>query len=115
MEIIIIIIIMLTSWGAKKCLTISLWNWTDQGIRAVKDSPKRLASFKAKLEKAGGKLIAEYYIMGQYDGIVIVEAPGDETIMSILLSDATKGNFRSITLKALSISEASKRIEKISS
>ena len=94
---------------------VILWNWTDQGIRAVKDWPKRLASFKTELEKVGGKLIAEYYIMGQYDSIVIVEAPSDETIMSIVLSDASKGNFRSVTLKAFPISEASKMIEKISS
>ena len=70
---------------------------------------------KTELEKVGGKLITEYYIMGQYDGIVIVESPSDETIMSILLSDATKVNFRSVTLKAFPISEASKIIEKISS
>jgi uncharacterized protein with GYD domain len=31
-------------------------------------SSKRLASFKTELEKAGGKLIYEYYTMGQYDG-----------------------------------------------
>jgi uncharacterized protein with GYD domain len=93
---------------------VILWNWTDQGIRTVKDSPKRLASFKAELEKAGGKLIIEYYTMGQYDGIVIVEAPTDDTIMSIMLSDASKGNFRSISLKAFPVSEASKTIEKIS-
>jgi uncharacterized protein with GYD domain len=93
---------------------VILWNWTDQGIRAFKDSPKRLASFKTELEKAGGKLIVEYYTMGQYDGIVIVEAPTDDTIMSIMLSDASKGNFRSVTLKAFPVSEASKIIEKIS-
>ena len=94
---------------------IILWNWTDRGIRAVKDSPNRLASFKTELEKAGGKLIDDYYTMGQYDGVVIVEAPSDETIMSILLSDASKGNFRSVTLKAFPMSEAGKIIEKISS
>ena len=94
---------------------IILWNWTDRGIRAVKDSPNRLASFKTELEKAGGELIDDYYTMGQYDGVVIVEAPSDETIMSILLSDASKGNFRSVTLKAFPMSEASKIIEKISS
>jgi uncharacterized protein with GYD domain len=93
---------------------VVLWNWTDQGIRAVKDSPKRLASFKTELEKAGGKLIVEYYTMGQYDGIVIVEAPTDDTIMSLMLSDASKGNFRSVSLKAFPVSEASRIIEKIS-
>jgi uncharacterized protein with GYD domain len=90
---------------------IILWNWTDQGIRAVKDSPKRLASFRAELEKVGGKLVGEYSTMGQYDGVVIVEAPSDETIMSILLGDASKGNFRSMTLKAFPMSEAGKIIE----
>jgi uncharacterized protein with GYD domain len=93
---------------------VLLWNWTDQGIRAVKDSPTRLASFRAELEKARGKLLDEYYTMGQYDGIVIIEAPSDETIMSIVLSDASKGNFRSVTLKAFPVSEAGKVIEKLS-
>jgi uncharacterized protein with GYD domain len=92
---------------------IILWNWTDQGVRAVKDSPKRLASFKVELEQAGGKLIGEYYTMGQYDGIVIAEAPNDETIMSILLGDASKGNFHSMTLKAFPMEEAAKVIEKL--
>ena len=90
---------------------VILWNWTDQGIRALKDSPKRLASFRAELEKVGGKLVGEYYTMGKYDGVVIVEAPSDETIMSILLGDASKGNFRSMTLKAFPVSEAAKIIE----
>ena len=93
---------------------IILWNWTDQGVRAVKDSPKRLASFKVELEEAGGKLIGEYYTMGQYDGIVIVEAPNDEIIMSIILGDASKGNFRSMTLKAFPMEEAGKVIGKLS-
>jgi uncharacterized protein with GYD domain len=92
---------------------VVLWNWTDQGIRSVKDSPKRLASFRTQLEKVGGKLVGEYYTMGQYDGVVIVEAPNDETIMSILLGDASKGNFHSITLKAFPMSEADKIIESI--
>jgi uncharacterized protein with GYD domain len=92
---------------------VILWNWTDQGIRSVKDSPKRLASFRAQLEKVGGKLVGEYYTMGQYDGVVIVEAPSDETIMSILLGNASKGNFHSITLKAFPMSDAGKIIESI--
>jgi uncharacterized protein with GYD domain len=92
---------------------VILWNWTDQGIRAVKDSPKRLASFRAELEEVGGKLVGEYYTMGKYDGVVIVEAPSDETITSILLGDASKGNFRSMTLKAFPMSEAGKIIEKL--
>jgi uncharacterized protein with GYD domain len=92
---------------------VILWNWTDQGIRAVKDSPKRLASFRAELEKVGGKLVGEYFTMGQYDGVVIVEAPSDETIMSIVLGNASKGNVHTVTLKAFPASEAGKIIERL--
>ena len=92
---------------------VILWKWTDQGIRTVKDSPKRLASFRAELEKVGGKLVGEYYTMGKYDGVVIVDVPSDETIMSIMLGNASKGNFRSMTLKAFPMSETGKIIEKL--
>jgi uncharacterized protein with GYD domain len=92
---------------------VILWNWTDQGIRAVKDSPNRLASFGAQLEKVGGKLVDEYYTMGKYDGVVIVDAPSDESIMSIMLGNASKGNFRSMTLKAFPISETGRIIERL--
>ena len=51
--------------------------------------------------------------MGKYDGVVIVEAPSDETIMSIMLGNASKGNFRSMTLKAFPMSETGKIIERV--
>jgi uncharacterized protein with GYD domain len=53
-------------------------------------------------------IVDDYYTMGQYDGVVIAEAPSDETTISILLGNASKGNFRSMTLKAFPLSEASK-------
>ena len=55
-----------------------LWNFTDKGIKNVKESPKRADAFKSKLENAGGRLIETYYTFGKYDGVSIVEAPNDE-------------------------------------
>ena len=65
---------------------IILWKFTEQGIRTVKDSAKRSETFKNSIEKAGGKLVSTYYTLGQYDGVSIVEASDDATIMSSLLS-----------------------------
>ena len=48
---------------------ILLWNWTDQGIRNAKGAPNRYESFKAELQKAGGKSINAYYTFGEYDGV----------------------------------------------
>jgi uncharacterized protein with GYD domain len=92
---------------------IILWNYTDQGIKNVKESPKRVNIFKSKLENAGGRLIDTYYTFGKYDGVSIVEAPNDEALMSCLLSIGSQGNARTVTLKAFSYDEASKIMENI--
>ncbi|HEU4482167.1 MAG TPA: GYD domain-containing protein [Nitrososphaeraceae archaeon] len=92
---------------------IILWNYTDQGIKTIKESPKRADAFKSKLEHAGGKLIDTYYTFGKYDGVSIVDAPDDETVMSCLLSIESQGNARTVTLKAFSYTEATKIIENI--
>ena len=94
-------------------LYIILWSYTDQGIKNVKDSPKRVNIFKSKLENAGGKLIDMYYTFGKFDGVSIVEAPSDEALMSSLLSIGSQGNARTVTLKAFSYEDASKIIENI--
>jgi uncharacterized protein with GYD domain len=85
---------------------IILWKFTEQGIRTVKDSPKRSETFKNSIEKAGGKLVDTYFTLGQYDGVSIVEAPDDATIMSSLLSFRSQhGSSTTMTLKAFTAEE----------
>ena len=79
---------------------ITLVNWTDQGIRNVKESPQRLGAFKKGVEAAGGKVIGFYLTMGRYDMVVVVEAPSDEAAAATVLSTARLGNIRTETLKA---------------
>ena len=79
---------------------ITLINWTEQGINRIKDSSDRFSSFKASVEKAGGKLIGGYYTFGEYDVVVVIEAPNDETVMSLILKVGSLGNARTKTLKA---------------
>ena len=79
---------------------ITLVNWTDQGIRNIKESPQRLGAFKKGVEAAGGKVIGFYLTMGRYDMVVVVEAPSDEAAAATVLSTARLGNIRTETLKA---------------
>ncbi|MGZ8890995.1 MAG: GYD domain-containing protein, partial [Nitrososphaeraceae archaeon] len=69
--------------------------------------------FKSKIENAGGKLLETYYTFGKYDGVSVVEAPTDETLMSCLLSVESQGKARSITLKAFSYDEANKIMQNL--
>ena len=56
---------------------VMLANWTDQGARQIKDSPKRLDTAKRALTEMGGEFKALYMTMGDFDVIVIYEAPDD--------------------------------------
>ena len=92
---------------------IILSNFTDQGIRNIKDTIKRAEPFKAAVEQAGGKFVSQYYTLGKHDIVTIVEAPNDKTIMPIILATRSLGNVRSETLKAFSMDEAAKIIERV--
>jgi uncharacterized protein with GYD domain len=90
---------------------ILLTNWTDQGRNKTKDASNRYNSFKISLEKAGGKLIGCYFTFGEYDQVIIIEAPNDETVMSLVLQTSEIGNARIKTLKAFDINEGLKIIK----
>lgn len=91
---------------------ISLVNFTDQGIRSVKDSPDRLNAFQAMAEKMGVSVKSVYYTVGNYDIVVVVEG-SEEAVMSALLKVATLGNVRSQTLRAFSTEEMKQIISKM--
>ena len=92
---------------------IVLVNWTDQGIKNVKDSVKRAKSFEGAIEKAGAKSLGIYYTMGRYDLVAIIEASNDDAIASILYSVGRLGNVRTETLSAFSLDQAANIIEKL--
>ena len=79
---------------------IMLGNWTDQGIRNVKDSGKRITSFKKLLAAHGGKSKSIHMTMGGYDLVAVFEAPDDESVARIALILGQLGNVRTTTLKA---------------
>jgi len=88
-------------------------NWTDQGIKTIRDLPKRLATSKALIEKAGGKWQAIYFTFGQYDAVGIAEFPNDEAAVSAFLALGSVGNVRTKTLKAFSQANFVKIVEKL--
>ncbi len=92
---------------------ITLVKFTDQGIRNIKDSPKRAEAFRSLCEKLGGRVKDLYWTMGRYDIVTIVEAPDDVTINAILYSVASLGNVRTETLRASTAQELNQVIAKM--
>jgi uncharacterized protein with GYD domain len=79
---------------------VMLANWTDQGARQVRDSPKRVDAAKKALTEMGGKFGSLYMTMGDYDLVVIYEAPDDAVAARFTLLLAQQGAVRTRTLKA---------------
>ncbi|TMH73884.1 MAG: GYD domain-containing protein [Betaproteobacteria bacterium] len=86
---------------------ISLVNFTEQGIRGIKESPDRYAAFKATAEKAGVSVKGIYYTVGRYDMAIVCEGT-DEAVTAALLKLGSQGNVRSETLRSFSLDEMRK-------
>ena len=84
---------------------VSLMHFTEQGIRNIKESPSRLDAAKKAFQAAGGELKQFYLAMGEYDMVLVSEAPDDETVARIALSLGSLGNVRTQTMRVFSEAE----------
>ena len=91
---------------------ISLLSFTDQGIRNIKESPKRADAVKALAKKLGVTIKEVYWTLGHYDLVVVMEGD-DEAVTSTLLKIGSLGNVRSETLRAFSAAEVGRIVGNI--
>jgi uncharacterized protein with GYD domain len=92
---------------------ISLIQFTDQGIRNVKDTIKRGDAAIAEAEKMSMKITEEFWTMGAYDVVVLFDAPDDETMSAFMLKIGSLGNVKSQTLRAFRREEMEAILAKI--
>ena len=84
---------------------ILLGNWTDQGVRDVKNTVKRSRAAREAFAAMGVNAREWFFTLGQYDVVLTVEAPDDETLTRATLLLATSGNLRTTTLRGFSEKE----------
>lgn len=84
---------------------ISLLKFTEQGIKAIKDSPKRVEAYIKRAKSQGVKTISVHYTMGGADLVLISEAPDEATLMKVLLSQLGFGNVTATSMRAFSIAQ----------
>lgn len=89
---------------------ISLVRYTDQGVRNIKESPKRLDEAKRAFKAVGGELKQWFLVMGRYDAVVISEFPNDEAACKINLATASLGSVRTEGMRAFTEDEYRKLI-----
>ena len=87
---------------------VQLLKWTEQGRKNAESLADRVEAVQKKVEGMGVKVIGHYLTMGQYDQIIVSEAPDDETVAKISMMVAGRGNVASETCRAFTMDEVRK-------
>jgi uncharacterized protein with GYD domain len=88
-------------------------NWTDQGIRSVKDAPTRAQAARDLAKKVGVEIKEVYLTSGDDDLLVIVDAPNGDNVAKFALALGSQGNVRTRTARAWPQSEFQKLISEL--
>jgi uncharacterized protein with GYD domain len=81
---------------------VMLANWTDQGMRTIDESPKRIDIARKQLEEMGGHFLSVFITLGEYDLIITYDAPDDAVAARFSLLLGKLGNIRTVSMKAFS-------------
>ena len=90
---------------------VVLSKFTDQGARNAKDTVKRAQAARELIESGGGRVIGIWWLIGEYDSMLICEIPDSETAVQLLLATGMQGNLHTITLQAFSEEEMGRIVQ----
>jgi uncharacterized protein with GYD domain len=92
---------------------VSLINWTDQGIKNIKDTSKRAKDAEEAMGKLGVRFQSILWTVGPYDIVAVVEADDDEGATAALLALGSQGNVRTTTMRAYNAEEIGRIVGKL--
>ena len=91
---------------------VSLLKFTDKGARAIKTTAARAKQFRAAAKKTGVQVVGQYWTLGDYDGVLILESNKAERVLHCLAELTAAGNVTTHTLPAFSVDEIKSMIQK---
>ena len=92
---------------------ITLLNWTEQGIRSIKEAPKRAKAAQELAKKVGVEIKEVYLTSGDDDLVVIIDTPNGDNVAKFALALGSQGNVRTRTARAWPQSEFHKLIAEL--
>ena len=92
---------------------VMLANFTDQGIRNAKDSPKRAEAFKQMAKTFGVTVKELLWTQGQYEIVTVMDAPDESSVMTLSLSLGALGNVRTESMRAFSATDMKEIVDKM--
>jgi uncharacterized protein with GYD domain len=92
---------------------VVLVNWTEQGIKNVKETIERTDEGTELAKKHGIEFKHAYWTVGPYDMIAVFESPDDETLSAHLLEICSSGSVRTTTMRAYDRQEMSGILQRL--
>jgi len=92
---------------------VTLYRFTEQGVRNIQDSPKQMEKVRQTFKENGCEIKQFFALMGQYDTMIVAEAPSDEAILRLNLMIDSMGNVSSQTMRAFNEAEYKKMVQEL--
>lgn len=90
---------------------ILLSTLTDEGRKTLKERPERLQEVNREIEAMGGRVTAQYAVLGGYDFVNVLEAPDNETVARISVELGARGTVQLTTLAAIPVDQFTKMLK----
>jgi uncharacterized protein with GYD domain len=94
---------------------VTTFKFTQQGMANIKDTCKRAEAFKAAAKKLGVKVTDQFWTFGPFDGLLVFEAPDEETVTAVMLRLGALGNVQTQTARAFKAAEMEQILAKSAS
>ena len=92
---------------------VTLYKFTEQGIKTVKETTKRAAAVEAAAERAGGRIITLLWTQGRYDLVSVAEFPDEDTGMAFAIGLAMQGNVTTQTMRGFKATDMDRILSKV--
>ena len=91
---------------------VMLTTLTDEGRKTVKGKPERIKDVNREVEALGVKILAQYFVLGPYDFVNILEAPDNEVISKVAIELGARGTLQTMTMAAMNLDDFIKALAK---
>jgi len=78
---------------------------TEEGRKTVKTNPERIKQVNKEVEAMGVKILAQYAVLGPYDFVNILDAPGNESISKVAIELGSRGTLKTMSMPAQKIDD----------
>jgi uncharacterized protein with GYD domain len=91
---------------------VMLTTLTDEGRKTVKEKPERIKDVNREVEALGVKILSQYFVLGPYDFVNILEAPDNEVISKVAIELGARGTLQTMTMAAMNLDDFIKGLVK---